>query len=213
MSYILDALKRADAERALGAVPGLHARQLIRHTSRMAPATQKRLWLLVVAGTLLLAGLAALLWLWFGREPTLGAAPVAPHEVVTMPTPTPTPTPMPPAPSLAQTPVVPALPVAKAAARPTVKAAAVATVTATLAAAEPAALPLLAELPEGLRRQVGPLTVTGAVYSQTPERRLLLVNNQVLSQGSTIAPELKLEEIQPHSAVFSFRGTRFRLTH
>jgi general secretion pathway protein B len=40
-----------------------------------------------------------------------------------------------------------------------------------------------------------------------------LVNNQVLTQGSLAAPEVTLEQIAPKSAVFSFRGTRFRLAH
>jgi general secretion pathway protein B len=42
---------------------------------------------------------------------------------------------------------------------------------------------------------------------------LLLVNNQVLTQGSQAAAELKLEEIGEHSSVFDFRGIRFRLAH
>ena len=36
MSYILDALKRAEAERERGAVPGLHSQPLVRSTA--APA-------------------------------------------------------------------------------------------------------------------------------------------------------------------------------
>jgi len=51
------------------------------------------------------------------------------------------------------------------------------------------------------------------VYSDNPAKRLLLVNNQVLGQGSQAAPGLRLEEIQPKSSVFSYRGTRFRLAH
>jgi general secretion pathway protein B len=57
------------------------------------------------------------------------------------------------------------------------------------------------------------LTITGTVYSDDPKQRLLLINNQVLPQGSTVAAEVSLEEIKPHSSVFTFRGTRFRLAH
>ena len=74
-------------------------------------------------------------------------------------------------------------------------------------------VPRLDELPPDLQRQIPKLTINGAVYSETPANRLLLVNNQVLTQGSLAAPEVTLEQIEPKSAVFSFRGTRFRLAH
>ena len=81
------------------------------------------------------------------------------------------------------------------------------------ASATPAAVPLLSDLPEEIRRQIPPLAITGAVYSDNPAQRLLLVNNLVLTQGSLAAPEVSLEEIRVRSSVFSFRGTRFRLAH
>jgi general secretion pathway protein B len=74
-------------------------------------------------------------------------------------------------------------------------------------------LPLLSELPDALRRQLPALSITGAVYADDPKQRLLLVNNQVLPQGSQVAPEVMLEEIHQRSSVFNFRGTRFRLAH
>ena len=77
----------------------------------------------------------------------------------------------------------------------------------------PAAVPLLSELPDDIRQQIPVLTITGAVYSENPTQRLLLVNNLVLTQGSQVTPEISLEEIRVKSSVFSFRGTRFRLTH
>ena len=75
------------------------------------------------------------------------------------------------------------------------------------------AVRLLDELPQDLRRQIPPLAITGSVYSVNPDKRLLLLNNQVLAQGSLAAPEVTLVEIQAKSSVFSFRGTRFRVMH
>lgn len=75
------------------------------------------------------------------------------------------------------------------------------------------AVRLLGELPPDLRGQIPPLAITGSVYSANPDKRLLLVNNQVLAQGSLAAPEVTLVEIQAKSSVFSFRGTRFRVMH
>ena len=71
----------------------------------------------------------------------------------------------------------------------------------------------LDELSQDLRRQIPPLAITGSVYSANPDKRLLLVNNQVLAQGSLAAPEVTLVEIQAKSSVFSFRGTRFRVVY
>jgi general secretion pathway protein B len=73
--------------------------------------------------------------------------------------------------------------------------------------------PLLGELPEDIRRQIPALTITGAVYSDNPAQRLLLVNGQVLTQGSPVAPDVTLVEIHSGHSEFSFRGTRFRIVH
>lgn len=249
MSYILDALKRADAERERGAVPGLHAQQ----NTALAPTplrnARTRLWL--ISGTVLvLSAISAGLWLWSAQTheaslPAVQLAMVPP--LVNVPTttpapapaPTPTPTPAPtPAPTLPAAGVAPSTPASTPPAlavatappaaatvpapapthKPAVSGAApkVAAPTPPSAAPAPPAaaeVPLLSELPEDFRRQLPALAITGAVYAQTPAQRLLLVNNQVLNQGSLAAPELTLEEIRPRSSVFNFRGTRFRLAH
>ena len=104
-------------------------------------------------------------------------------------------------------PAVAAIPATTAAPSPTPK---------TTASAPPAAAtttPLLADLAEDIRRQIPALTITGTVYSDNPGQRLLLVNNQVLPQGSLAAPEVTLEEIGAKSSTFSFRGNRFLLQH
>lgn len=85
--------------------------------------------------------------------------------------------------------------------------------TSATSATAPAAAPLLTELPQDMRSQIPKITITGSVYSASPTQRLLLVNNLVLPQGSQIAPDLTLEEIQPRSSVFVFKGTRFRVMH
>lgn len=73
--------------------------------------------------------------------------------------------------------------------------------------------PLLGELPEDIRRQIPALTITGAVYSDNPAQRLLLVNGQVLTQGSPVAPDVTLVEINSGHSEFTFRGTHFRVAH
>ena len=255
MSYILDALKRADAERGRGAVPGLHTRQLANPSERnpAAPGTRSALWL-GLAGALALAGIGGGLWLWqkpaqapvtLVLPPVVVATPASPALApVAAIAPGVSPA-LPAAPAVsvaaARVPAMPALiapepalpvPSARTKAKPALMPAAPSAATQlpvpapsqTTAPAAPAALaapvnatqaavPLLSELPDELRSQVPAITITGAVYAVNPGQRLLLVNNLVLTQGALAAPELKLEEIQPRSSVFNFRGTRFRVGH
>lgn len=246
MSYILDALKRADTERTRGAVPGLHARQLPSSGSAAPPLLQQRVWLLIVAAGVL-GALAAGLWVWRTQPEAPGlpvpaplvAAPVALPTPMVAPEPkpaTPAPRPATPAPvaptanaqpkAESKAALAPPRETSKAADAP---AAATAKTSAPASAAQPqavqasappavtpvapAATPLLSELSDTLRRQLPKLAITGTVYAEDPKQRLLLVNNQVLPQGSVVAPELTLEEIRPRSSVFNFRGTRFRVAH
>ena len=53
------------------------------------------------------------------------------------------------------------------------------------------------------------MTMGGSVYSPEPARRMVIVNGQVFVEGSTLAPDLTLERINPKSAVFSIRGQHF----
>jgi general secretion pathway protein B len=241
MSYILDALKRADAERERGAVPGLHARQLT--TSGNQPAAGKRSRLGLAIAVLLTLGILLVgLWLWqkpdgatqlAGVQPTALKAttsvPLAAPVSALTPAPSPAPAAQPapaaavlptvsasspaigaavnatPTPTPAKTPAQKPLPSAKVAASHVTP-----TATATTTSVAP---PLLSELSEDFRRALPPLTVGGAVYSDNPGQRLLLVNGQVVTQGGPAAAEVTLEEIGARSSVFSYRGTRFRLAH
>ena len=211
MSYILDALKRADAERTRGAVPGLHAQPWPNAASPALAGASNRLWMLLAVAVVLIS-IAVTLWLWRAPAPPVSVPALVPVAAPAKPAPT--------------TPVAKALPAAPQAA-PASKANAVTqpdtvahatgktsapTATATSSPA-PAPVPLLSELPEATRGQIPPLTITSTVYSDNPALRLLLVNNQVLPQGSTVAAGVTLEEIRPRSSTFSFRGTRFRVAH
>lgn len=243
MSYILDALKRAEAERGRGSVPGLHTRQATSPAAGAAANLRSRVWLGI--GALLTLGLvAAGVWVWQTAKgdprPLAMPSPVAPTPSQISAPITTVPVASVPAIELAAKTasapvrVTATAPVAAAVPAPVTKSVpAVTTRAASVVAkqarpktplepvfkevppavATPTAVPLLSELSENIRRQIPALAITGAVYSNNPGQRLLLVNNQVLSQGSQAAPELKLEEIGEHSSVFDFRGTRFRLAH
>lgn len=259
MSYILDALKRADAERQRGTVPSLHTRQVTAPALPAASGAQNKRWL-AAGAVLILGAIAAGVWYW--QAPSGDAHPTdaqialsSPAPVVRQPQPQPVLTPIPipvpvtppqaaaepaPKPSMPQrravvpkpappTPAVAvqatpkakpeavvakaAIPSASAPAVPTPTPKPVPVTQASASRAASADEPLLSELPENIRSQIPPMTINGVVYSKNPGQRVLLVNQQVLTQGSQVVPEVSLEEIRPRSSVFSFRGTRFRVAH
>jgi general secretion pathway protein B len=241
MSYILDALKRADAERGRGAAPGLHTHHQVPSGSPGTANANRPLWLAVAAGVTLLL-LAAGFWFWRAAGDPAPVAeqaavqplplPVAPPQPIAASTPPAATTPAATAPAqVAQAPKPPMQPLAtsataKATQAPSSKPASPvktavsapaattpASPVAAASAAVPATAPLLAELPQDLRSQIPKITITGSVYSASPAQRLLLINNLVLAQGAQVANDLTLEEIQPRSSVFVFKGTRFRVMH
>lgn len=217
MSYILDALRKADAERERGAVPTLHSHAT--HADQGAQARlQAQAWpawgrsALVAALVILLlvAGYLAAQWL----KPTPLAVPevppIAPQIALQIATPAESP-PVVPARSAPLTPTLVAPPPAAVEAMPVVKPNVAA---AAVPVASSAASPILklADLPEATRKALPAIATSGAMYSDTPANRMLIVNGQLLHEGDKITPELLLERIELKSAVLVFKGQRFRIS-
>lgn len=238
MSYILDALRKAEAERQRGGVPGLHDQTAAAGAALAdrTPGRGSRVGL--VTGLVLLAlvvtlGLVLGRGLWWAPSPPsadrqAGAgspaaqAPVRPSPappVTTAADVTPSAAPSPAPKPASQTP--PPLAAPKAMPPPSASKAAPAGAPPGVPAAmptlptppapAPAPLPRLADLPEAQRRELPPLVVGGAVQSPDPASRMLIVDGQVLREGDAPAPGLVLERIGLRSAVFSLRGLRFEL--
>ena len=260
MSYILDALKKAESERERGAVPGLNSTQANQTTYIQYGSDQRPWWLVALVLGLLLA-LVAAVWLW--RQAGVGpatapatpivapavpsatpaipiAAPASP-TVASVPVSNPAPTPAPVVskvdkivpleaaastvahvqakvtpPSTGQPPAAAKAPVASAAAPVPAAVAPVAPVSKPAPVSTPirsalGGVPMLSELPEPMRRQIPALNISGAVYSDAPPEWTLIINDQLMGKGSLVAPDVRLEEITGSSAVFNFRGQRFRI--
>ena len=213
MSYILDALRRAEAhrERERGRVPGLHTQPL--SGSEAAPAAGQRRWLpWAGGGLLLLAGIGA--GSWWASSPQEAAAPVpapAPAPVVAAAPPSTAPVPAAsvPAPARAasESPyLAPAPP--PGAVTPAPAPAAVPAPPAPPAAE--ARIPRLSELPESTRRELPKLTISGSVYSDDPASRFVVVNGEVMREGARLGADLVLEQIGQRELVLRFRGQRYR---
>jgi general secretion pathway protein B len=220
MSYILDALKKADAdrERETAAVPDLHAQGDAALGAR-SPAHHAG-WLLAIS--VAAVALALLAWRWFSATPedskpapTVAQAPAPPSLPSAQPLPAPAALPAPPAIARpAQTPAAPpARPRAPVAVNPAPRPAPPPPAPAPAPTASAARLPTLAELPADVRSQVPALAVGGSVYSPQAANRIVILNGQVFREGDKPIDGLTVEQIGLRSTVLAFRGQRFELRH
>jgi general secretion pathway protein B len=67
------------------------------------------------------------------------------------------------------------------------------------------------ELPEGIRKELPPLSLSIALYSNDPATRIARIDGQSLREGQDLAPGLRLEQIIEHGAILSYRNYRFRI--
>lgn len=226
MSYILDALKKADQERTLGEVPDLEAA----HWGERRRKRSYR-WLWIVAALLLVNGV--LLYLLLGRhdpvardsdEASMQADPQAvtpversaappvrdrarPREPVYVPPAAPVaPVRRPPVSRVQQMPLAP---------KPV-------ETESTPAFIPPAPVPsqrpeVTSDVPEWndlsleFRSSMTVPRIDVHVYSDDPARRFILVDLQKYREGETLANGAVLEEILPGSIQLYYQGTRFRL--
>lgn len=216
MSYILEALKKAQAERQLGNAPTLHAPTLQPADSGSAAARFSKPLVLALLGMAALIGvLLVLVWRPPAQPQPAGVAaaapatvPVAPAAAASPPAATPAqavPAPAPlPAPDAELPPSVANLARASAQEAP-------AAVAKPAVAEEPVVN--LRDLPEPIQRSIPPVAVGGYIYSKNAADRLLLIDKVLRHEGEEVAPGLVLEKLQPKEAVFNFRGYRYRVPY
>jgi general secretion pathway protein B len=227
MSYILDALRKAEAERERGSVPNIHAQPAFAGAPARGARPRSRVWIAVAVVGVLLVIAAALPWFFMADRSAVPAPVAAAPAPVVAPTPVPmtmpasaaaapaklpAPTTTPPAAAAtAAAPPVQLAPVPVRKPRPAPAVASAATVAAAASATEERVY-AMNELPDDIRRQLPGLSVGGSMYSTTPASRLVIVNGQVLHEGDRLTPELVLQQIRLKTAVFAFKGYRFTIT-
>ncbi|QGZ41646.1 general secretion pathway protein B [Pseudoduganella flava] len=232
MSYILEALKKAQAERQLGETPTIHAPALDTQAAQGGTPLKKPFVAALVALGIVSVGLAGLLWRQMTQSPAAPAPapapapaaatstmPAAAPPVATVPTPVAAPrTAVVPAPA----PVVP-----KPAPEPVAPVAAPPVAAAPVSAPAPAPAPerkrpepageepvqALRDLPEPIQRAIPPIAMSGYMYSSNPADRLILIDKVLRHEGDEVAPGLVLVRLEPKGAVFMFRGYRYRIPY
>lgn len=243
MSYILEALKRADAER--GQTRTLNA-PLVTPLPRM-PTVKRRVFRIL----LLMVGLVAVLvaggwWLYSRNVPsehhsslpettaanstTSGFEPAPATPVATVASDLPTVPAAPVLPIFAPAPPSPPIPPRPSAPTNDNRSLAQASVAPpsdlidntapSNATARPDVATAAPELPAAppplsVRDQAGlpKVQISGSSYSANPEHRILIANGQVVKEGQEVSPGLTLEVIGPRSAVFNHRGTRYNINY
>lgn len=212
MSYILDALRRAESERARGQVPRLHDQPPLPAAAALRSAWPAWAWA-ALAGVILLLAAAALWWLW-PRPMATPATVTAPGAVAAPPAAAPAAAAAPPPPAPATSPLLPQV-VSAPAPAPVVPASAAAPAAAAVvapaaapAAAQPAAVIKLAELPADQRREWPNPALSGSVWSESAANRFVIVNGLLLHEGEAAAPGLIVERIGPKSVVMRWRDRR-----
>lgn len=225
MSLILDALRKADAERERGSVPSLHSHPVMERSAERPPkADVGPNWLWIGIGVAL--GLvAAALWVMIGRDapaprPPISnfaaaqpsspvAAPTAPAAVSDLPPPAPTFTSVP---SVAEPAPWPQ-PDQRKSPRADSKDAKDGKQVVTLGNVPPAGATVYSreQLPPDVRAALPQFAIGGSVYSADPSARSLIINGQLFRERDRLTHELSLEEIKLKAAVFSIRGYRFEV--
>jgi general secretion pathway protein B len=69
----------------------------------------------------------------------------------------------------------------------------------------------LKELPPAVKSALPEFKITGHAYSPEPQTRVVRVNEKILQEGQELSPGLKVEEIVPGGIIFGYQGYRFRI--
>lgn len=197
MSYILDALKKAQAERELGRVPPLQgsASAIAGHAPAATRAALPR-WLWPAVAALLLV-VAAAAW-WLRPAPQSQAQPAA----FTTQAPTPAKTAAPPAPIEQAAPQVAAAPPVLPPALPPPPVTPVpAPVPAPAPPAASEAVIALEALDPATRARLPPLVPGGAIHSAERNQRMVILDGQVLREGDALTSDVSVIAIEPQGVV------------
>lgn len=210
MSYILEALRKAERQRRPRAVPGLET---------VPPGSSARrapMWALPLVGALLVN--AVVLVALQRPDPATRSAPArAPGGSETS-----VPAPPPPAPAVVRKPPPPPPGAEAGASRPPrpappVKPPARPALAPTTPAAPPAPGPATpdaaSDVPAAFRAALAQLRVQALVYSDDPQERKVFINGRGFVQGQQVDGGILVEEILEEGVLLSYEGHRHVLRH
>ena len=65
------------------------------------------------------------------------------------------------------------------------------------------------DLPADVRQTLPKTVISGSTYSDNPAQRLVIINGDVFREGDNPSPDLLLEKIRAKSVVLNFKGSRY----
>lgn len=212
MSYILDAIKKSDAERGHGSIPGL---QTVHSSSLDYKTDSKPIWPAIIAGLLVL-NLAGLSY-YFTRDNanSIGQPTVSNQSTrqtatpLTLERPNQTTVKYVPEPAQAIPRMEPLTPAGTKIEPPLDN-----SITQTQAPLKQDTTEVIhvSELPEHIKQRIPTLNFTGHVYSSSPLLRSIIINGSFKEEGEAINHEFTLTEITPSGAIFEYQGTLFEVS-
>jgi len=215
MSYILDALKKSDAEARKGLVPSIHS-----HHANDAQTTSRPAWQYMLIGALGIALLAAVGMQMFpvrqqeapvvttttkiapAVSSTGQQAPAMRANIQTAPTPVSTP------------PVNTVIQLQMQTKTEQITRQAVPSPDPpepSSQALQNTQLPLRSELPVSVQQSLPPIQISGHIFDPKPQARMVFINGHIQRQGDNISPQLRLLAVTPTGVELDFRGTAFRI--
>lgn len=201
MSYILEALKKAEAERRAAPMPAVPPPHLTTPGKRPPSWRQRLPWPALAALGVALASAA-----WFSTARN----DATPPRLAQMPKEAPqAPVPVAVEPKPVDKEVEAPKPKERVARKPIEKKRPPRVEPKPKQAPEPP-IATLRELPEQIQREIPVLSVSGYIYAGNKADRSVLVNKRLLREGDEVAPGLKLEQMTPDGMVLNYKGYRYR---
>lgn len=221
MSFILDALRKSDAERQRGAAPGLAD---VRYATR---PDRRSIWIPLLA-MVLVANIGFMAWQWYGGR-TASPTPLPAEPAAEATVPQVTPVPVPAVRALAResessepvvapevqsdfpdAPLTPPMPEPPTAAAPSLPPVAAPPSASPRFVAAPA-LPTVEQLIGAGTLDLPLLNLDLLVYNESPSIRFVVINGRKYREGTRLTEGPTVESITPEGAILVDQGQRFTL--
>lgn len=72
-------------------------------------------------------------------------------------------------------------------------------------------VPLMQDLPAGIRKRLPPLTLAGHVFSENAAKRMIIINNRICREGDMVEDQLYLDQIVWEGLILRYQEVRFRM--
>lgn len=221
MSYILEALKKAERERRKDTVPDIQALHTpyVPTDSLVSRSKKKRNYMVIGSAVLCLCGAAFFTFQYLSPKQDAQSFDTT-SSLSTQPDPQPAPTPIEATRKLSQPPELQELKdnnrIYAQPQKVRVEPHPILLKEETVIAPPPQPMgsksfPTFEELKQGLASDLPELKLAGHTYSEDPDQRMIIINNRIVREGQRLDGDLRLIEITWEGILLSYKGTQFTI--